>query len=61
VAYVRARGIRTVLVLRHPSGSWWPEPERDANGTPLPDVFTKPIDGLGVTREELPDAVIYRL
>jgi hypothetical protein len=50
VAYLRSIGVRTVVVL----------PSR-AYGTPLQDAAALPIDGLGITREVHPDAVVFRL
>jgi hypothetical protein len=50
VAYLRGIGVRTVVVL----------PDR-AYGTPLQDAATLPINGLGLTREVHPDAVVFVL
>jgi len=50
VAYLRGVGVRTVVVL----------PDR-AYGTPLQNAATMPIDGLGITREVHPDAVVFQL
>ncbi|MGE5830562.1 MAG: hypothetical protein ACM30G_19670 [Micromonosporaceae bacterium] len=50
VGYLRAHGIRTVLVVRQ----WLP-------GTPWQEVLRRPVDGLGITREDLPDAVVFHL
>jgi hypothetical protein len=52
VAYLRGRGIRTVVVERRPYGFIWPE------GAP---ALTAPIDGLGITREDQADAILYHL
>jgi hypothetical protein len=50
VAYLRGVGVLTVVVL----------PDR-AYGTPLQNAATMPIDGLGITREVHPDAVVFQL
>jgi hypothetical protein len=50
VAYLRSVGVKTVLVL----------PDR-AYGSPLAQAATIPIDGLGITREVHPDAVVFTL
>ena len=50
MAYLRGIGVRTVVVL----------PDR-ADGTPLQNAATLPIDGLGITREVHPDAVVFLL
>ncbi len=50
VAYLRGIGVRTVVVL----------PNR-AGGTPLQNAATLPIDGLDITREVHPDAVVFVL
>ena len=50
VAYLRGIGVRTVVVL----------PSR-ASGTPLQNAATVPIDGLGITRDVRPDAVVFVL
>jgi hypothetical protein len=50
VAYLRGIGVRTVVVL----------PNR-AYGTPLQNAAILPIDGLGITREVHPDAVVFVL
>jgi hypothetical protein len=50
VAYLRSVGVRTIVVL----------PDR-AYGTPLQNAATMPIDGLGITREVHPDAVVFLL
>ncbi len=50
VAYLRGIGVRTVVVL----------PDR-AYGTPLQNAAMLPIDGLGITREVHPDAVVFVL
>jgi hypothetical protein len=52
VAYLRDRGIRTVVVERHPHAVPWPE---------NPPALTNPVDGLGIIREERPDAILYYL
>jgi hypothetical protein len=50
VEYLRGRGIRTVVALRQGYG------EQVA-----PEVFSKPLDGLGVTSEELPGVVVFHI
>ncbi|MFG3580845.1 hypothetical protein [Micromonospora chersina] len=50
VDYLRRRGVKNVVVLRDRLG-----------GTPWEGMLDRPIDGLGVTREEVGDAVVYRL
>ncbi|MFD1320193.1 hypothetical protein [Micromonospora sonneratiae] len=50
VAYLRDVGIRTVVVL----------PEYVV-GTPWQDVIYRPVDGLGVRREEIAGAVVFRI
>lgn len=50
VGYLRELGVRTVILL----------PER-AVGTPWQDAANRPIDLLGITREDVGDAVVYRL
>jgi hypothetical protein len=52
VAYLRGRGIRTVVVERHPHFVSWPE-----NAPAL----TNPVDGLGITREDQPEVILYHL
>lgn len=50
VALLRARGVRTVVLVRS-----------RAQGTPWEGASERPTDGLGLTREDLGDAVVYRL
>ena len=50
VAYLRQIGIRTVVVL----------PEY-LNGTPWQDVLNRDVQGLGISREEIAGAVVFRL
>ncbi|WP_326553453.1 hypothetical protein [Micromonospora sp. NBC_01813] len=50
VAYLRDLGVRTVLVM----------PDR-LIGTPWEGVAERPVDGLGVTREEVDGVLVYRL
>ncbi|MFV2103560.1 hypothetical protein [Micromonospora sp. LOL_024] len=50
IAFLRQVGIRSVVVL----------PERLA-GTPWDGLPTRPVDGLGITREEIAGAWVYRL
>jgi hypothetical protein len=50
IGYLRGHGIRTVLVVR----AW-------VAGTPWQDALKRPVDGLGITREDTPDAVVFRL
>lgn len=50
VAYLRELGVRTVLVM----------PDR-LFGTPWEGVDQRPVDGLGVTREEVEGVLVYRL
>ncbi|MFC7528580.1 hypothetical protein [Actinoplanes sp. GCM10030250] len=50
VAFLRGRGIRTVVV------------PRESHSEPVaPETFTKPVDGLGITREERPGVVLFHL
>ncbi|MET8834113.1 hypothetical protein ABZV78_09380 [Micromonospora sp. NPDC004540] len=50
VDYLRRLGVKNVVVLRDRLG-----------GTPWEGMLDRPVDGLGVTREEVGDAVVYRL
>ncbi|GIG90299.1 hypothetical protein [Plantactinospora endophytica] len=50
VDHLRRLGVRTVVVL----------PEY-LPGTPWQDVLSRPVDGLGVVREEVAGSVVYRL
>jgi hypothetical protein len=50
VAVLRRSGIRSVVVL----------PDRLAD-TPWAEVTTRPVDGLGISWEEVGDAILYRL
>ncbi|PTA46321.1 hypothetical protein [Micromonospora sp. RP3T] len=50
VDYLRQIGVRTVVVLRDQLG-----------GTPWEGMLDRPVEGLGVTREQVGDAVVYRL
>jgi len=50
VAYLRAAGIRSVVVLR----AW-------LGGTPWATVPDRAVDGLGITREDFGDTILYRL
>ncbi|MEQ4302291.1 hypothetical protein ABNF97_13005 [Plantactinospora sp. B6F1] len=50
VDHLRQIGVRTVVVL----------PEYLA-GTPWQDVLNRPVDGLGITREEVAGSVVFRL
>ncbi|MCI4063377.1 hypothetical protein MRQ36_12630 [Micromonospora sp. R77] len=50
VDYLRGLGVRNVVVLRG-----------QLAGTPWERIVDKPVDGLGITREEVADAVVYRL
>ncbi|WP_199853755.1 hypothetical protein [Plantactinospora sp. BB1] len=50
VDHLRRIGVRTVVVL----------PEYLA-GTPWQDVLNRPVDGLGITREEVSGSVVFRL
>jgi hypothetical protein len=50
VDYLRKLGVKNVVVLRDRLG-----------GTPWEGMLDRPVDGLGVTREEVGDAVVYRL
>jgi hypothetical protein len=52
VAYLRGRGVRTVVVERRPHALSWPD---------NPPALTNPVDGLGIIREDLPDAILYHL
>jgi len=51
VAALRARGIRTVLLV----------PSRLTPDSPWAGAADRPVEGLGVTRTEAADAVVYRL
>ncbi|GIH14176.1 hypothetical protein [Rugosimonospora africana] len=59
VQYLRGLGVRTVLVLRQPNAMRFDGPPEDA-GIPV-HALTGSIDGLGISRDEQPDAVIYHL
>jgi hypothetical protein len=50
VAYLRQVGVRTVLVVRSLTGD-----------APYNQFATAPLDGLGLTREVRPDAVVFTL
>lgn len=50
VAYLRLHGIRTVVVL----------PDR-LTGTPWQGAADRPVDGLGITREDVAGTVVYHL
>jgi hypothetical protein len=50
VAYLRQMGFRAVLVVR----GW-------VTGTPWEAVPNRPVDGLGITREEIDGNILYRL
>ncbi|MEU7571639.1 hypothetical protein [Micromonospora sp. NPDC049240] len=50
VDYLRQIGVRNVVVLRDQLG-----------GTPWEGMLDRPVEGLGVTREQVGDAVVYRL
>ena len=50
IAYLRDQGVLTVILL----------PDRVA-GTPWADAIDRPVDGLGITREETPRAILFRL
>nr|MDT0660685.1 hypothetical protein [Micromonospora sp. DSM 115978] len=50
VAYLRDLGVRTVILL-----------PGYAAGTPWQDVANRPVDGLGVERREVADAVVFEL
>jgi hypothetical protein len=50
IDYLRELGVRTVILL----------PGR-AVGTPWERAASIPVDGLGITREEVGEAVVYRL
>ncbi|TDC29299.1 hypothetical protein, partial [Micromonospora sp. KC213] len=50
VAYLRSVGVRTVVLL-----------PGYAAGTPWDDAAGRPVDGLGIRREQLADAVAYHL
>ncbi|MFC7528583.1 hypothetical protein [Actinoplanes sp. GCM10030250] len=57
VQYLRENGVRTVVVLRRPPTS---RLEFPPDGSVLPEkAYSGPIDGLGLTRQETPDAVVY--
>ncbi|MEU6076907.1 hypothetical protein [Micromonospora sp. NPDC047074] len=50
VAYLRSIGVRSVVALP----GW-------AAGTPWEGIAARPIDGLGITREEIDGVLVYRL
>ncbi|BCL13224.1 hypothetical protein [Micromonospora sagamiensis] len=50
VAYLRQRGIRTVVLL-----------PGYAAGTPWQDAASRPVDGLGIRREQIGDGFVYHL
>jgi hypothetical protein len=50
VDYLRSLGVRKVVILRGALA-----------GTPWERVVNNPVDGLGITREDVGDAVVYRL
>jgi hypothetical protein len=57
--YLRDLGVRTVVVLRHPAAA---QLGLTPDGAVPPERFyTGSLDGLGITREETPDAVVYHL
>jgi hypothetical protein len=59
VTYLRGRGVKTVLVLRHPYAARLKAPP---DGAVVPAAaLTAPVEPLGITREDLPDAVVYHL
>jgi hypothetical protein len=56
---LREIGVRTVIVLRDPSAA---RREFPPEGAVLPErAYSGPIDGLGLVREETPDAVVYHV
>lgn len=59
VQYLRGLGVRTVLVLRQPYAMQADGPP-EGSGVPV-HALTASVDGLGITREDQPDAVIYHL
>ncbi|MGW5671615.1 hypothetical protein, partial [Micromonospora sp. NPDC003776] len=50
IEYLRQLGVKNVVVLRDKLG-----------GTPWEGILDKPVDGLGVTHEEVGDAVVFHL
>jgi hypothetical protein len=50
IDYLRELGVRTVILL-----------PAKAAGTPWERAAATPVDGLGITREEAGDAIVYRL
>ncbi|MCW3844638.1 hypothetical protein ONA70_31625 [Micromonospora yasonensis] len=50
IDYLRQLGVQNVVVFRNQLG-----------GTPWEGILDKPVDGLGVTREDVGDAVVFRL
>jgi hypothetical protein len=50
VDYLRILGVRNVVILRG-----------QLAGTPWERIVDNPVDGLGITREEVGDAVVYHL
>ncbi|RKN45386.1 hypothetical protein [Micromonospora endolithica] len=50
VAYLRSIGVRTVVALP----GW-------AGGTPWEGIAARPVDGLGITREDIDGVLVYRL
>ena len=59
VQYLRELGVRTVVVLRQPIAAQLPSPPEGS--VPPEHYYTGSVDGLGITREENPDAVLYHL
>lgn len=59
VARLRELGVRTVLILRDPNGAKLPIHLQGAQ--PPPNALTAPLDGLDVTRQILPDAIVFSL
>ena len=50
ISHLRRLGIRTVVVLR-----------RQVAGTPWQNTVDAPVDGLGITRQESGDTVIFTI
>ena len=51
INYLRSMGVRNVIVIR----------DRVAPGSPLQSAIELPVDSLGITREDIGDAVVYKL
>ncbi|GAB1646212.1 hypothetical protein [Krasilnikovia sp. MM14-A1259] len=59
VKFLRDRGVKSVVVLRHPV--FVNQPLANDDMKVPPNALAGPIDGLGITRQEYPETVVYRL